>query len=367
MGSNTWRKFTNAFFSFQRSDRNAIRILSLLIFVVVVANYWQKNREPVSDSNFSEMEKLFSMWDSMAAAPLLVETLDLFDFDPNTISDQQLDSLALPEMVKQNLIKYRMAGGKFVIPNDIRKIYGMNDSVFARIEKHIHIFNTIPKSIPVASEPHAEEPSGIFDPNKATVQELEYFGFSRYQAKNLVNYRSKGAVFVNPGDIIRVYGVDSALFKQVKKYMVIEPGKIKSSQPSIAFDSIELNSADSAALIKLSGIGPYYANGIIKYRNLLGGYYSKNQLMEVYNFKEETFAKIQSLVFVDTLHIKKIRLNFAEYKELLRHPYLNKEQVNELVKVREEEGALNNISELYSLKFFDAETIKKISPYITCH
>ena len=42
--------------------------------------------------------------------------------------------------------------------------------------------------------------------------------------------------------------------------------------------SIELNSADSAALTKLYGIGPSFAKRIVKYRGELGGFISKEQI-----------------------------------------------------------------------------------------
>ena len=129
---------------------------------------------------------------------------------------------------------------------------------------------------------------------------------------------------------------------------------------------IELNKADSVGLIQLNGIGATYATRIIKYRNLLGGYYSKKQLSEIYNFPEETYTRIQSQIYVDTAQIVKIRINFAEFSELIRHPYINKVQVKALLTYRETNGSLKNLSELHAIKGFDIETIKKISPYVTC-
>ena len=37
---------------------------------------------------------------------------------------------------------------------------------------------------------------------------------------------------------------------------------------------LELNTADSSALVRIRGIGPYYASKIIKYRQRLGGFYA---------------------------------------------------------------------------------------------
>ena len=63
----------------------------------------------------------------------------LFNFDPNTISELGLDSLNLPDFVKGNIINYRKANGRFKEVADLRKIYGMNDSIFNVVEKYIII------------------------------------------------------------------------------------------------------------------------------------------------------------------------------------------------------------------------------------
>ena len=44
---------------------------------------------------------------------------------------------------------------------------------------------------------------------------------------------------------------------------------------------IELNSADSTALVSIRDIGPYYANKILRYREQLGGFHATRQLKEI--------------------------------------------------------------------------------------
>ena len=98
---------------------------------------------------------------------------------------------------------------------------------------------------------------------------------------------------------------------------------------------IELNVADSVTLITLPGIGPVFASRIIKYRIKLGGYVSKNQLLEVYGFTAETFNKFKDLVYVDSSLIIKININTAAFKEILHHPYFNYETTLKIVRARD--------------------------------
>lgn len=84
---------------------------------------------------------------------------------------------------------------------------------------------------------------------------------------------------------------------------------------------IEINGADSAELTLLNGIGPVFASRIVKYRQKLGGFISKEQLLEVYGFKPEVMEKIKDNISVDTSLIIPIKINSATFKEIIRHPY----------------------------------------------
>ena len=76
----------------------------------------------------------------------------------------------------------------------MRRIYGMNDSIFSMVEPYIQL----PSEIPVVSEkiPVIRKTfSGTFDPNMVGYDELIDIGFSAFQASNLTKYRDNGGVF----------------------------------------------------------------------------------------------------------------------------------------------------------------------------
>ncbi|MFN8416397.1 MAG: helix-hairpin-helix domain-containing protein [Cytophagaceae bacterium] len=79
---------------------------------------------------------------------------------------------------------------------------------------------------------------------------------------------------------------------------------------------VDLNKADSISFLEVKGIGPVLAGRIVKYRNLLGGYVSIEQLKEVYGLKEENYTKIKTQVMITSSGIKKI-----EVDSLIRNPY----------------------------------------------
>lgn len=127
---------------------------------------------------------------------------------------------------------------------------------------------------------------------------------------------------------------------------------------------INLNICDSASLVALPGIGPVLSSRIIKYRKLIGGYVSVNQLREVYGLPEETFNLVSSGLFADSLAIRKIKINKAEYREIIRHPYFQKSEVAAIMKYRELKGKISGIGEMIENNLISSETCRKIRPYL---
>lgn len=105
---------------------------------------------------------------------------------------------------------------------------------------------------------------------------------------------------------------------------------------------IQINTADTLALQNLPGIGPYFAKNIISYREKLGGFIETNQLLEVYAFDSARLEMIESYLIIDTIETRKIKINHDDFKTILRHPYIEYEDVKKIVKYRESKGMITN-------------------------
>jgi len=359
------RQWFKSYNNFSKGDRNAILILCVLLLISVVANIVVQNIQLKSKYNYAEYEQLLN---DLAAKKSNngKSGKELFVFDPNTIDQSMLDSLNIPENVKRNMLNYRKAGGRFSSREQVQKIYGMNDSIFNAIEAYISISEKIESKTKKESVGE-KQISGFFDPNIADFNQLTQFGFNRFQAANIIEYRKKAGIFKTKSDLLKIYGIDTSFYTTIENHIrinIIEESSVVTYQPVLL--NIELNSADSTDLLKLNGIGSVFANRILKYRDLLGGFYSTSQLLEVYNFSEESFQKIESSISADSLSIKKIRLNFAEYKDLIKHPYFSKKQVEAVLKYRQKNGSFKDILQIKTNDLVDAETFSRIRPYLTC-
>jgi DNA uptake protein ComE-like DNA-binding protein len=112
--------------------------------------------------------------------------------------------------------------------------------------------------------------------------------------------------------------------------------------------TIEINSADSVALLELNGIGPVFAKRILKYRQMLGGFAFKRQLLEVYGMDTIRLSGFLGQIRLDTMSLKKIDLNKATFKELLAHPYLDYDQVKAIARYRDRKGIISSPGELWA-------------------
>jgi DNA uptake protein ComE-like DNA-binding protein len=136
------------------------------------------------------------------------------------------------------------------------------------------------------------------------------------------------------------------------------PVRLPCTQP------FDINSADSAMLASLPGIGPVFTGRIIRYRDLLGGYLYKDQLMEVYGMNLETLHLIKPCLEIDTSRVRKIMVNSAGFGEMLRHPYLEYEDVKALVNYREVTGGIMSRGEIHQHGLIPDTTLEKIGPYL---
>ena len=89
-----------------------------------------------------------------------------------------------------------------------------------------------------------------------------------------------------------------------------------------------LNSATASELMQVNGIGEVLSARIIKFRDKLGGFHSKEQLYDVYGLEEEVVARLFAMLDDKPLVVwQKVQINTDSFKEVLKHPYLNYENV----------------------------------------
>ena len=202
-----------------------------------------------------------------------------------------------------------------------------------------------------ARKPGRTYESFAFDPNTVSVADLQRLGLSERQAESIENYRSKGGRFRSKEDFRKMYVVSDTLFARLEAYIDIP--------------KLELNRADSAALVALRGIGPYYARKILDYRERLGGFVDAAQLLEIEGIDADRLASFSEDVTVDAKKIRKIDLWHASDTVLARHPYIGAKGARSVLRYRQlYDSARWTLPDLAKERALLPENIEKLKKYI---
>lgn len=227
-----------------------------------------------------------------------------------------------------------------------------------------------------------------FNPNTASVSELNTLGIPRFLSARIDNYRNKGGKFHVKKDLLKIFDFPDSLYRQLEHFITLPSKPVLAKANNYARPSVRLlpksprlgakvvpskepkfvlnlNKVDTTALKKVKGIGSSYAKRIVGYRNLLGGFHSLNQLEEVYGMTDTLFQIIiPYLAISDSLVIKQVPINLATFKELLAHPYIDYEQTKEILNVKSKSGKFMKSEDLFRLTLMDSVDILRLLPYI---
>lgn len=215
-----------------------------------------------------------------------------------------------------------------------------------------------------------------FDPNQIDQEQWQKLGLSQKQAQAIINYRNKGGKFYKPADLQKMYTITPQKYQALLPYITIENTEFANRFEKKIFTEktpyvkkelaiIEINSADTLQLDEIRGIGVTFAKRIAKYRERLGGFYKKEQLMEVYGLDSAKFIEIKDQVKVNAAQIKKIDINTATFDDMKNHPYLKYKQINAIIQYRKQHGQYNAIDDLKKVIILSPQTIQNLAPYLS--
>jgi DNA uptake protein ComE-like DNA-binding protein len=229
-------------------------------------------------------------------------------FDPNTADSSTLVHVGLKKWQASNMLKYRAKGGRYRRAEDMKKIYGMTDSMYMALLPYIQIDT-------VAVD----------------------------------HYR----------DSIRQRERDSVKVDSMPRYVSQKRDTI-----------LNLRTADTTELKMIRGIGSYRARQIVRYREQLGGYAHVDQLCEIKALQPLLTDSIQadSLLahfWLDSVIINPLRVNSASVEKLQRHPYLSFEQAKAIYELRRKKIHLDSIAQLKKAECFTEQELKRLTPYLS--
>lgn len=211
-----------------------------------------------------------------------------------------------------------------------------------------------------------------FDPNSLDIEGWTRMGFSQKQAEVILKYRNKIGGFASKEDFKDIYIIDNEIYKIFEPFIDIKliTSRLKSEFIPVNLPKknnyvIELNSADSAELDKIRGIGPVFAKRIIKYREKLGGFSRIRQLEEVYGLDSLSVTEFQDQVFIDSTLITRININTVSLNDLREHPYIGYYIGKAIIDKRIQLGKITSLDQILHVRGISPDIFLKIKPYLT--
>ena len=214
-------------------------------------------------------------------------------------------------------------------------------------------------------------PVSKFNPNNYSLSDWMNLGLSEKQSVVVLKFTSRG--IYSEEDLKRIFVIPDVLFELIRD-SVIYPERFQNSSNQESFKKqvkhivqVNLNTADTTEFMKIYGVGAFYAKQIIRFREKLGGFFKKEQLLEVWKMTPEAYEKIKDHVFISEKDVKRININSVTIEELKVHPYLKWNQANSIVKMRIQRNGFKNIEEIKESVLIDSETYEKLFPYLSLY
>lgn len=210
-----------------------------------------------------------------------------------------------------------------------------------------------------------------FDPNTLPADGWKKLGIKDKTIQNIQKYLAKGGKFYQPKDIEKIWGLRPDEIERLQPYIQIEQNKTtdnfdhkKYEKPVHVPTIIDINTADTSALIALPGIGSKLAQRIITFREKLGGFYKPEQVAETFGLPDSTYQKVKSRFALNNTVLKQININTATIEELKLHPYIRYHIGNIIIQYRNQHGNFNTVEDLKKIMLIDDETYNKIYRYL---
>lgn len=271
------------YFSFTRRETRALLLALIILLITFTYRIWigrqkadkfvltedQKEEIQMFINSFELKSKETSNQYENSRITKAEISPEYFVFNPNLMDREEMKKLGLDEFVADNIIKYREAGGKFAEPGDLRKIYGMKESLYKRLEPYVNLPDqSIEEKISdyENSDPgNSRQEKIILEINSAGFGDLmKIQGMEPGIAGRIINYRDLIGGFYSSRQLDEVYGMNDSINKILTPSIIIDSSLIrKLSLGSASFSDLlrhpYLSKTDVSRIFSLKN---YYRDSI---------------------------------------------------------------------------------------------------------
>ena len=218
-------------------------------------------------------------------------------FDPNTVDSMTLLHLGFKPWQAKNMLKYRAKGGKYRKKEDLKKLYGMTDSMYLALTPYIYIKDSIVvdsariDSVRTDSLPKwkSTKKDTILNLRTADTTELKLIrGIGSYRAKMIVRYREQLGGYARVEQIMEARGMDKVIADSILPHFYID---------SVVVNKIPINHIRPEVLQRHPYLNFEQAKAIYEYRRKHIRIKSAEELKKIKGLSPTDIEKI--LIYLD--------------------------------------------------------------------
>ena len=213
-------------------------------------------------------------------------------FDPNKLDEEEWEDLGVRPKTAQTIVRYVTKGGKFRKPEDLRKIWGLDESLceklipYVKISSEIKESNQMPKygkRDTIYSKKERFNQAPIFINKADSVQWESLPGIGPALAHRIVAYREKLGGFVSVDQLTEVWNLPDSVFQKIKN-------RLKSDD---FYQKMDINSCGKTEFGRHPYFGFRLAKIIVNYREQHGLF--------------QTLEDIQKIALIDKIQFERMR------------------------------------------------------------
>ena len=298
------------------SARRGLLVLEWLIILVVIGVCvfsWHKPKKEF----VHETEQSFPKQKKQAHAvtyAVAEEKVETFPFDPNTADSTTLLRLGLAPWQVRAIYKYRAKHGRYHTPEDFKRLPGMTYEPWERLGPQVRI-----------------------------ARQFQYID----EGEKRPSYAVRSSSAPENTELASTPQKNDSVAKHPRKFGAIT--------------LVDINTADSAELMRIPGIGEYRSKKIVEYRRMLGGFIRAEQVMEACEMPDDI---LQWVRVKEDAPVRKVNVNKLSLQRLMSHPYITFYQARAIVEYRKSHNDLKGIEDLRGLEGFTPQKIEKLQPYL---
>lgn len=153
-------------------------------------------------------------------------------FNPNTADSITLVHLGLKPWQAHNLLRYRAKGGRYRKAEDMKRLYGMTDELYTRIEPWIQIDSLQTGKDSITRDTllyvRVEKKDTILELNSTDTAELQLLrGVGRYMAKRIIRYRNELGGYARIEQVREIEDIASLVTDTILAHMRVTPDSIR--------------------------------------------------------------------------------------------------------------------------------------------